>query len=328
MALAAVARLLDGVRAPVLRVAIAHSAALRRATRSRAYRLELLALAAVAIALLGAMIAPVTLFVWSPLVLGVPHLVADVRYLALGAYGDLPRRTRDLAILAPLAATLWWATPAIGGLAVLLALALSPRLAHPRTLGLLLVAGGLYAWAAAAPITASYVLVHGHNVVAIVLAALLVQERASRLLLGAAALGTAAILGGALDPFVRGLPLDDVSGYILPEAAFAAWPPIACARVALAFVFLQGLHYAAWLRLVPDALRPRAGMRTFTSSLRALETDLTRAGVLVGVGLALAVIAAGAHDALSARLAYLRLAGFHAYLELAFLARWLAVRPR
>src|SRR5687768_7270451 len=98
MALAAVARLLDGVRAPVLRVAFAHSPRLRRAARSRSYRLELIALVGVTGALLGVVLAPALLFVWGPLVLGIPHLVADVRYLVVRRYMALRVRAGDLLI--------------------------------------------------------------------------------------------------------------------------------------------------------------------------------------------------------------------------------------
>jgi hypothetical protein len=42
------------------------------------------------------------------------------------------------------------------------------------------------------------------------------------------------------------------------------------------------------------------------------------------VAVAVALIAFGMHNALDARQWYLRIAGSHAYLELAFLARWAA----
>jgi hypothetical protein len=112
----------------------------------------------------------------------------------------------------------------------------------------------------------------------------------------------------------------------LPDAARAAWTPMVCARIGLVFVFLQSLHYAVWLRLVPEAMRPRPGMRGFVGGIRALEVDLTRVGVIVLAILAAGFVVAGSFDATWARATYLCLASFHAYLELAFLGRWLAAR--
>jgi len=324
VAIAAIARLLDGVRAPVLRVAIAHSPRLRRAARSRAYRLELFALVGIGGALLGALLAPTLLFVWGPLVLGVPHLAADVRYLALRPYAALRVRARDLVIAVPLIATVWLPTPTVGGLAPLVAIALAPTRRGGRWLLALLTAGSLYAVAMSSPVTALYVMVHAHNVIAIAIAgAILVRGLAGAILVSGAAVGTALILTGALDPLVHTLPLDGVCDYVLPDAARAAWAPMVCARIGLAFVFLQSVHYAAWLRLVPEAMRPRPGMRGFVGGLRALEVDLTRVGVVAVTILAAGLILAGAFDARWARATYLSLASFHAYLELAFLGRWL-----
>jgi hypothetical protein len=129
------------------------------------------------------------------------------------------------------------------------------------------------------------------------------------------------ILVGALDPIVHALPLDDISAYVLPEDVAS---PIMGNRIALAFVFLQSLHYAVWLRLVPEAMRKRPGMRSFAGGVRALEADFTRVGVIVLTAIATGFIVAGAVDAPWSREIYLSLASFHAYLELAFLGRWLA----
>lgn len=318
--IAAVARLLDGVRAPVLRVAIATSPRLRRAAQSRAYRLELFAVLGLCGALLGALIAPALLFVWGPLVLGVPHVVADVRYLVLQPGG---LRMRDLAIAAPLVASIWLPTPAVGGLAALIAIALTPR-RSARWFLTFAVAGSLWIAAVASPTIATYVLLHGHNVVAIGIAgAILVRGRAGFTLIAGAAVGASLILAGAFDPLAVALP-SQISTYVLPDDI--AWSPLACARISLAFVFLQGLHYVTWLRLVPEAQRARAGMRGFVSGLRALEADFSRVGVVCLAVLATSLIAIGAFDDLWARAIYLSLASFHAFLELAFLGRYLAKR--
>ena len=333
--LATVARTLDGLRAPLLRFAFARSRGLRRAAGSRTYRLALIAVTSTAFAFVAALGAPGVLFLWGPLLLGVPHLVADVRYLVVRPPGALTYRARDLAVVALLGATIWSASPTVGGAAVLAALALAPmpavsdHRAWVRRAVVMAIAGGLYALAWRAPVTASYLLLHGHNVVAIGLFVVVIgRGRARWLVLGAAGLGSAVILLGVVDPLLPRAALDDFVGYVLPLDALERWSAVSCARIALLFVFLQSVHYAIWLRLIPEQARPRAGMRGFAASLRALQTDFTSWIVLAIVVGAAALIAYGVHDAAAARNAYLRVASFHAYLELAFVARWLVRLPR
>src|SRR6187402_3262273 len=102
MALALVARTLDGIRAPVLRFAATRIPSLRSAVRSRARRVELIAAGSIAVALVATLLAPALMFLWAPLVLGIPHLVADVRYLVVRA--PVRVRWRDLVVLGLLAA--------------------------------------------------------------------------------------------------------------------------------------------------------------------------------------------------------------------------------
>ena len=79
-------------------------------------------------------------------------------------------------------------------------------------------------------------------------------------------------------------------------------------------------------RLIPEQARPGQGMRSSGASLRALQRDLGRV-VVVGIAVvAVGLVAYGVHDAVAARDLYLRVAGCHAYLKLAFFARWLATR--
>lgn len=334
MPLAHVARALDGVRTPVLRLAFAHSTTLRRAAGSRPHRLALIAVTSTLAAFALALGAPGLLYLWGPLLLGVPHLVADVRYLVVRPPAALRYRWRDLAVVALLGVTLWEPSPAVGGAAVLAAVALAPlpgvgdRRAWLVRGAVLASAGALYAVAWRADLTASYVLVHGHNVVAIALyVTVFGRGRGRWLVLGVAGVGAAAILGGVVDPLLQRGALDEIAWYVLPREALEAWSPVVCARIALAFVFLQSVHYAIWLRLIPEQARARPGMRGFGASLRALQRDLTPWLVLAIVGLMLALVGYGLRDTMAARDLYLTLAGFHAYLELAFLGRWLVRAP-
>src|SRR5690606_13062501 len=89
-------------------------------------------------------------------------------------------------------------------------------------------------------------------------------------------------------------------------------------RLTTLFVFMQGVHYVLWLRVIPDEARERPGLRSFASSLRALERDVGK-GVLVVFALGALAVAARATTSLeAARLLYLRGASFHAWLEIAF----------
>ena len=329
MALQAVALALDRVRAPTLAL-LARSGWLREALRVRATRVELLALVGIVTALLAAILAPAWMWLWTPLLLGVPHLVSDVRYLALPRYAPAALRARDLIVAGLLVATLAWPSPRVGGAAVVAAWLLSPRprpgaraLSTRALVGGALIAAYAVAWRA--PLEASYALVHAHNLIAVVLFACVFGRGRARWWVPAAlGCGGALVLLGAADPLLPRGALDEVAGYLLPRSALESWPAAWCARLAVLFVFLQSAHYAIWLRLIPEEVRPRPGMRSFRASLHALQQDFGPALVALFIALALLILGLGLHDAQLARQEYLRLAGFHAYLELAFLARWLA----
>ena len=330
MLLAAVAQALDHVRSPALKIVLSRSAWLRQVVQSRAGRIELLAVASLLVAIVITLSAPTMLFMWAPLVLGVPHLVADVRYLVLAPYAAVPQRARDVLVVALLVATLWWAEPVVGFAAVVVTLALSPlRSATARTLalrfGLLAVTGFGCVVAWQNPIATLYVLLHAHNVVAVLLFALVFGRGRARWLVPVIVAAIVAAVGmGLVDPWLHRTSLDNLAGYVLPTHALDTWNPIICARIAVIFIFMQSVHYTIWLRLLPEQARLRQGMRSFGASLRALQHDFGRVVVVAFVVLGCGLLVWGAHDVGAARQGYLRIATFHAYLELAFLARWLA----
>lgn len=326
MALAAVAHALDRLRAPTLALA-SRSRWLRAALRSRTSRVELFAVLGVSSALLAALVAPALLWLWAPLVLGVPHLVADVRYLALPSNSPVAVRLRDAAVATLLVATLLWPSPIPGGAAVVAAWLLSPwsagTAARQAMVGAVVVSAyaAMWSW----PIESSYVLLHAHNAIAVLMfAGVFGRGRARWWLPAALAVLSALLLLGALDPVLPSRGLDEIAGYVLPLRALELWPAAFSARLAVLFVFMQSVHYAVWLRLVPELARPRAGARSFRASLAALQHEFSAVGVALLAALALLVLGLAAHDPLLAQREYLRFAGFHAYLELAFLARWLA----
>jgi hypothetical protein len=90
--------------------------------------------------------------------------------------------------------------------------------------------------------------------------------------------------------------------------------------IVFSYVFLQSVHYMAWLAWIPDSVTRAQGSLTFRMTAGALRRDLgDRALVAIAVA-SLAVVAAACFGASRARSAYLSLAAFHGYLELAALS--------
>ena len=326
--LAAVARELDRVRSPLVGAVLARSAVLRGVAADRRARLALGAVLALVVALATSVTAPSLWFVWAPLALGVPHVLADVRYLVLAPYRRIVLRRRDGMLAVALVAFAVIEAPQLGAAVVIAAVVMTPAGdARRRSAALAAaIALGYAAWSS--PVITSYVIMHAHNVVALaVLVGLASHRQVAWVLTGGALAITAVVLTGGLDAVLPMRALDELAGYVLPDAALDRWSTAACARVALTFVFLQGIHYAVWLRLIPAAVRPHGGMRGFGASLRALERDCTVPITVIVAAAAFALptmAVAGASDAATLRELYVRLAGGHAYLELAVLARWLS----
>lgn len=264
-----------------------------------------------------------------PVLLGVPHLVSDVRYLVVRP--GLHERPLLLVLAGgPLLATSFGAGPGVGLLSVL------PAVLLARTPGtswrLAVVLGGWLALSALAwvePFGFQLAFLHAHNVVAVGLWWALSPRPASMAWVPLLTLaGTIAIFAGALDPLITlaggwDAPGTGTSFTEFVETITPAMDPTLAARLVLSFCFLQSVHYAVWLRLVPDDARPRPAPRTFRATWAALVKDFGLAPLVVFVALALGVAVWGAFSLPDARLGYLRLAAFHGYLELAIVARWL-----
>ena len=301
---------LDGVRAAALR---AFGRRGRTLLVSRDARVLLYAAAACTVALALAFAAPLWLMVVGPIVLGVPHLVADVRYLV--ARPGLHRR-RGLVVLAgaPLAVTLVWPSAAAALLAVV-GVAIAARGSRVRRAAVAAAGAAGAAGAYALGGTLDVIAAHAHNLVALALWWLLARRtarHAAPLALVAAGFAIIALAPAAWLPVAA---LDDLGRFLAPVG-----DPVWAARIVIAFAFAQSVHYAVWLRLVPEDARERPGIRSFASSLRALVRDLGGWAVVVAVIAAVMIAAVGCVDAHAARAWYLRAAFFHGYLELAVLA--------
>jgi hypothetical protein len=300
-------------------------------------RIATLATVQVAVAFAGALYFPVLLFVLGPILLGVAHVAADVRYLVL-------RRRLES----------WWQNAVWAGCAALVAirvveeLGLSANTANAETLtaaafvGTAIFAGvrgggsRRRAVAAAAmltaatlgalshPTTARLVFVHAHNLIALVLwVYLFARRRAVAVPVALVALGVALLASGALSSTTLASP--GVRAFGLHAFVMSDWvapfdSPRLALGVACAYVFLQSVHYGVWLSFVPQEELQGQGTLTFRMSARSLFTDLGTGGVAAVVIAALAVIGGAYFGIHRARSLYLSLAMFHGYLELALLA--------
>lgn len=290
-----------------------------RLARAREARVAVIGCTVVGFAMLATLIAPLWLLALGPILLGVPHLLADLRYCLVRPGWH---RERALWITAglPLLAVAFGAGFEIG----LLGIAAS----------VLVIAGDLRrrAAVAAAALTlavigwrldslADLVLAHAHNFIAVALWATW-RPRASKLHwipIAAFILLAAALLLGLGDAiWSRG---DAGLGSGLDRSTHLATlapsvPGVWANRLVMLYCFAQAVHYGVWLRMVPEDDRERPTPRSFRASYRALRDDF-HPWVLVGFALAALALAIWACvDLAEARTGYFRFARFHGTLEL------------
>jgi hypothetical protein len=171
--------------------------------------------------------------------------------------------------------------------------------------------------------TADVVLAHLHNAFAIGVWWTL-RERRSRFEI----LVPATILGGlaacaSLGPMLtsHGATFGNFGAFLSLDTLLDSLAPPAIAERAglawvLVFAFGQSVHYAIWLRLIPEDARRRDAPRSFASSYRALRSELGTAMLLIALGTCALVVSWAAIDLAAARDGYLRLALFHGPLEI------------
>jgi hypothetical protein len=187
---------------------------------------------------------------------------------------------------------------------------------------LLCAAGALGALGTAGDV----VFAHAHNAVA-VLCWLAWRPRAGRLhwlVLALCLAATGLLLSGLVDPiFIASGVLDWAPaglglGAHVGQLAPGVGGPLGV-RLVLAFAFAQAMHYAVWLRLLPEEDRPRPTPRGYRASYAALERDFGRPALLAFAALAAAIAGWALFDLAAARAGYLRFALFHGHLEVAAL---------
>jgi hypothetical protein len=333
---------LDVVRRRTLDLAT-RSPALLRLIASRRARVASLASAHVLAIFVLSVLAPVGMFFVGPLVFGVPHLAADVRYLVLRQ--RLPKRfvaltatsaavivaVRSLALLGvPVPADACEA--GAGGLWMLSALlfAAKDRKTLLRSFALFVPIALVVRVAMHHPHTANIAMMHVHNVIGIATWLFLYPRKKAWEILPAlaVALGIVVIASGTAAMWTYTVGGDVAFGTRLFEIGRWLAPgigPRAAASVVIAFVFLQAVHYAIWLAWIPQEYLAGEGTPTFRMTARGLVRDfggvgcgLIAASTLALMGLALVRIGVALNG-------YLTLSRFHGLLELAVIA-FLVVR--
>ena len=338
---------LDAVTAPLdeaRQAALAAATKSRKLTRIIARRdtrvpfiatLQILALFAVTT------VRPLWLFVLGPIILGIPHLASDARYLLIrqrvarevvfvsiaATLVFLGIHALDLLHVAPAhwtglevaTATAWIGAAIVAG----------AREGKNRVLYFVLVPlaalGAFATWHAA---MTRIVFAHLHNVVGVTAWILLFRKNRRTAILPALAIvvGVGLLLSGATFAFAAnafrgfGFDLSTIGRGLAPGAS-----PSVAAGAALSFVFLQSVHYAAWLVWIPQDNLPGQGTFTFRMTARSLRADFGLVALAVIALLAIALASTAAFDPHRAVATYMSLATFHGYFEIALLA-YFAVR--
>jgi hypothetical protein len=287
----------------------------------RAERVASMGVASILFALVGTAIAPMWMLALGPIVLGVPHLLADLRYCVVRP-GWHRQPAMWIGVGVPLLAVAVTGTTAVGFAAVAGACAASsgPLARRLGVLGMSIAAAAACVWVG--PL-AGLLLVHLHNFVAVLLWWRWRDGQPGLRSLPVAAFlaGCLLIASGALD---HGITLMGPLGSDLQVHMHSLAPgldgPLGL-RVVLLFCFAQSVHYVIWLRLVPEDDRERPTPRSFHASWRALVGELGLVIPCVAIVLALALAGWAVVDLMAARLGYLRAAEFHVFLELALLGQ-------
>lgn len=265
---------------------------------------------------------PLALLALGPILLGVPHLLADVRYLVVRR-GLHRRATVWGAVLGPLLA-LGISSDVRWGWGALVGAALVARGPFSRRIPLALAGVALTVVASRWSFLLAVAVAHLHNLFAVFALWVWRPKRLGTWYLPLALYAAASVfvVTGAYAPILAlfrgadapwtGLDLADQAGTFAPPFA-GAWG----VHLVVLFAFAQSVHYGLWLRAVPDEARPSRTPRSFRQSARALVRELGAPLVLATAAAALGLAVWAALDLVAARDTYFRFAMFHGYLEFA-----------
>lgn len=302
--------------------------------RDRELRVGISGALSISVALALALTYPLVLLAVSPLVLGIPHVGSDLRYLLFR-----PGLHRRWAFLLPMGLSLAWLAyaidPRFGFLPLVIGGVVARHASLSRRMVPITLGASLILLASIWPHQVALFFAHFHNFVALLLFYWWRPRKSAwhwlPILLFVA--GCAAILLGVGETTLaatRGLEVSaDTTDLYWQLAVYAPGAGMIWGtRLVLLFAFAQAMHYGVWLRLLPEEDRARATPRTFSASFAALREDWGRAGTYL-VMLVCAVLAVWAvFDLYAARMGYLRLVLFHGYFELAAVVfLWTERRP-
>ena len=344
---------LDRARAALLSLAL--RAGLGPVLERRDRRLAVIATLGVIVALGLTVVAPIALFVVGPVLLGVPHVASDVRYLVTrrGLPGPVVAGTA-IACAALIVLRVVVETGVAGGLlrlelalaaawilAAMVAGALAGR-SPARLLLALPVLGVATIAALRSPVLARYVFLHAHNLVAIGIWIALFRRSARRrgrtdlaaiVAPLAVAAATALLLSGATLRWMYLHGAWHAFGFDLGTWPAGSAPGLAPALSGLPsppqYIFSSSPSITPPGSADPAGRRPRRGHAHLPhEAFRALGAGLRRPSAWRVIALGMIAVAGGAlADARRARDLYVSLAMFHGYLELAMLGFFL-VRGR
>lgn len=295
--------------------------------RSRELRIAVFGATSLLIALGLTATIPLYLLAIGPLLLGIPHVGSDLRYLVFR-----PQLHRRWWLIVPAiglyAAHSYTYDPRYGIGVTLLAIVMARGKNHARRAIALVVGIAWMAFTWLHPHFSALAFAHMHNFAAVAILWAWRPKRASKLHfvpIGLFALATAFVMLGGLDPIVSALRgLTPVVGRTGIEWNLALYAPNIPApfntRIVLLFAFAQSVHYAIWLRLIPEDDRPRETPRTWAATLKALRQDVGWPVGLVIFAVTVGIAVWATIDLFGARLGYLRMVLFHGYMETAALA--------
>lgn len=304
---------LDAVRSAMLRL-LGPTAGVWAARRD--LRVAAFGILAMTTALFGAAYIPGWMLAFGPIVLGVPHIVSDLRYLV--AKPGLHRRGLGALLVGGLLAACAIAGMLAPGIGAVIAAALVARGPLTRKVPAVALAIAWLAFTLHDRWLSELIFAHAHNLVAIALFWSW-RERTSglhRLPIAYFLFGIGMFAAGFFDHAALRLPEFGSSMATMVRDLGGGLSGPWALRLVLIYAFAQSVHYGVWLRLVPEEDRERPGPRSFTSSYRALIRDVGRPLVALAAISLVALIGWAMHDLVTARWSYLRIAIFHGPLEL------------
>jgi hypothetical protein len=295
--------------------------------RSRELRIAVFGASSLLVAFALTGFFPLFLLAIGPLVLGIPHVMSDLRYMVFRP--GLHRRWWLVVPAVGLFAAQMWTFDARFGIGVTLLGILAARgKNHGRRALALALALGWMALAVWSSRMTALVFAHFHNFVAIAIFWAWRRNRSSPLHFVPIVLFlslAAVIAAGGLDGLVTAMRGYEGTvgrtGIAWNLALYSPGVPAPWgARLVLLFAFAQSAHYAVWLRLLPEDDRRQETPRTWAASFEALRKDMGPVLAIVLGLLALSVSIWAIVDLYEARMGYLRMVLFHGYLEMAALA--------